>query len=386
MSWNDLLPRFHLPSLVLLVGLAVAAATVTVPCFVDGLMLVNTCPSGRHHCGHENEKTSLSVHTTTLVAHANSSMRRRRKILRGPLGTTCRRSTTTRHYQSMTEKDSISPSIVNSDSQQWEKGEDQDKHPSTLVSLEELTEYASQEGIDLTFNTLGPGYRSVARFDPPTTASNDSSASKKNKQEYNNKRNDEEEDSRLVLGYVEGFVRPSGNILHLDKMEAFQPILNRAKRQHQRQYELAVKNNNQGSINDANGDDDDDQIKEATASATVSSPTPPPPPPPVLYLGGISFGVGLLMGYQCLLHGKSKGCVRAEFLAIDDAPKQHRRLVKYYKRVGFQVVKYVGDDWKDIPDRLIWGGCGTLMTEEIDVLLTKWSKLIRLMKERSSEK
>jgi hypothetical protein len=107
-------------------------------------------------------------------------------------------------------------------------------------------------------------------------------------------------------------------------------------------------------------------------------------PPPILHLGGISFGVGLLMGYQCLLYGKARGCTTAEFLAIDDAPKQHKRLVKYYQRVGFRIVKYVGDDWKDVPDRLVWGGCGTLMTEDIDVLLEKWSKLLRLMMDRSA--
>ena len=378
---NDPLLRFQLSSLVGLIALAVAkgaaeataTATTFVPCcFADGLMLVNTRTGGRRHHGRENEKSSLMVPTTSFVSYANSPRRRRRRKIQGPLGTTFRQpsttTTTTRRYQSMTERDGISSSVTYADGQQQKDDQQEElEHPSSLVSLEELTEYASQEGIDLTFNLLGPGYRSVARFDPPKIASDDSTSSK-NKQEYIN--GNKEEDSRLVLGYVEGFVRPSGNILHLDKMEAFQPILNRAKRQYQRQYELA----------EGNDGGDDDQVTGETASATV------PSPPPILYLGGISFGVGLLMGYQCLLHGKSKGCTRAEFLAIDDAPKQHRRLVKYYKRVGFQVVKYVGDDWKDVPDRLVWGGCGTLMTEDIDVLLTKWSKLIRLMKERSNEK
>ena len=73
-------------------------------------------------------------------------------------------------------------------------------------------------------------------------------------------------------------------------------------------------------------------------------------------------------------------------MAIDDEEFQHKRLVRYYKRVGFQVVKYVGDDVTDIPARMVWGGCGTLMKEEIDVLMQKWSNLITLMDERAKEK
>jgi len=357
---------------VVVVGLAAAAATTSILSIplADGLMLtVDTGHRGRNH-----QEYSLVYNTASYVS-SSTRTRRRRSVV----GSLCgQRPTTTRHYQSTTESDEISFSAAtNTEGQQQQQQQQQQENPSALVSLEELTEYASQEGIDLTFNTLGPGYRSVARFDPPTASTskttststtntntsndNDSGATKKT-QEDNGSQSD---DSRLVLGYVEGFVRPYGNILHLDKMEAYQPILNRAKRQYQRQYELAINKK-------SNKDDDQGTALEA--------------PPPILYLGGISFGVGLLMGYQCLLYGKSKGCTRAEFLAIDDAPKQHRRLVKYYQRVGFQVVKYVGDDWNNVPDRLVWGGCGTLMTEDIDVLLEKWSKLIRLMKERSNDK
>jgi hypothetical protein len=82
--------------------------------------------------------------------------------------------------------------------------------------------------------------------------------------------------------------------------------------------------------------------------------------------------------------GLENGCNMAEFLAIDDEEFQHKRLVRYYKRVGFNVVKYVGEGFKDVPDRLIWGGCGTLMKEEIDILIRKWADLLSLMKQRSS--
>jgi hypothetical protein len=181
---------------------------------------------------------------------------------------------------------------------------------SPLWTADDVEQYAEERGVIISFTTLGPGYRAVARA---------------------------KHDESMILGYVEGFVRPTGNILHLDKMEVFKPMVERVKRQQ----------------------------------------------PDSLDFGGISFAIGLLMGYMCLLHGKEKGCNIGEFLAIDDEEFQHKRLVRYYKRVGFRVVKYVGEDITNIPDRLIWGGCGTLMKEDIDVLLRKWAKLLDLAKART---
>lgn len=179
-----------------------------------------------------------------------------------------------------------------------------------LWTENDVDQFAEDRGVVISFSTLGPGYRAVARA---------------------------KHDETMILGYVEGFIRPAGQILHLDKMEVFQPMVERVKRQ----------------------------------------------VPDSLNFGGISFGIGLLMGYTCLLYGKQKGCDVAEFLAINDEPFQHKRLVRYYKRVGFRVVKYVGDGITDIPDRLVWGGCGTLMREDIDVLIRKWANLMDLMKTRT---
>lgn len=178
---------------------------------------------------------------------------------------------------------------------------------------EQLDDYAESVGVVLTWSTLGPGYRAVAR-----AAHNES----------------------MVLGYVEGFIRPAGQILHLDKMEIFQPQLQKAREQ------------NPGS----------------------------------LQFGGVGIGLGVLMGYRCLLYGKEQGCSVAEFLAIDDEAFQHKRLVRYYQSAGFQIVKYVGDDFRDIPDRMVWGGCGTLMREELDILLSKWTRLMALMKRKSERR
>jgi hypothetical protein len=180
-----------------------------------------------------------------------------------------------------------------------------------LWTVENLEDYCDKTGVVVSFTTMGPGYRAVARA---------------------------KHDETMVLGYVEGFLRPGGAILHLDKMEVFKPVVKKAKQQR----------------------------------------------PELFDFGGVSFGIGLVMGYRCLLHGQENGCRVAEFLAIDDEEFQHKRLVRYYRRVGFQVIKYVGEDFMDIPDRLIWGGCGTLMREDLDVLIRKWADLLALMKERAS--
>lgn len=48
------------------------------------------------------------------------------------------------------------------------------------------------------------------------------------------------------------------------------------------------------------------------------------------------------------------------------------------------MIKYVGEDIRDIPDRLVWGGCGTLMREDVDTLLSKWTKTLFKAKLSSS--
>lgn len=140
-----------------------------------------------------------------------------------------------------------------------------------------------------------------------------------------------------IMGYVEGFSR--GKILHLDKMEVF---------------------------------------SKAVKSARQNNPQ--------FTGGGTILGVGLLMGYVCLLHGKAAGCQTAEFLAIDDEDYQHKRLVRYYTTAGMDIVKYVGDDFRDIPDRMVWGGCGTLLRKDIGSLMTFWSSILSRSVEKNKAK
>lgn len=176
---------------------------------------------------------------------------------------------------------------------------------------QELLEYASQQGVVLSLTTLGPGYRAVARS---------------------------KHDPLQILGYCEGFLRPGGKVLHLDKMEVFRKMVLRAREENPDGF---------------------------SSSGTV-------------------FGIGILLGFICLLHGRENGYSVGEFLAIDDEESQHRKLVRYYARSGFKIIKYVGDDFKDIPDRLIWGGCGTLMREDISTLLLNWTRLLEKAKSQAS--
>ena len=82
-----------------------------------------------------------------------------------------------------------------------------------------------------------------------------------------------------------------------------------------------------------------------------------------------------LLYYTRLPTGLEAGCTEAEFLAIDDEDFQHKRLVRYYKNSGFNIIKYIGDDFQDIPARMVWGGCGTLMRAKIADLMPLWTQL-----------
>jgi hypothetical protein len=189
---------------------------------------------------------------------------------------------------------------------------------STTTSLSvwtqsDLDDFAASQGVVLSLTTLGPGYRAIARSTQNETQ---------------------------ILGYVEGFIRPTGKLLHLDKMEVFRPMVKRVRLEN-----------------------------------------------PTFNGGGTNIGVGLLLGYMCVLHGKEQGsCVTAEFLAIDDADFQHKRLVRYYKNAGFDVIKYVGEGFQEIPDRLMWGGCGTLLRQDVDTLLNFWTGLMEKSKEKAASK
>lgn len=92
------------------------------------------------------------------------------------------------------------------------------------------------------------------------------------------------------------------------------------------------------------------------------------------------YGLGLILsvGVACWINERCPfGSRRAELLAIMDSPKQHATLVRYYRRLGFSVLREVGDDFGSFGDQIVWGGVGTLMEGYVDTFRAKWGTAIR---------
>ena len=65
---------------------------------------------------------------------------------------------------------------------------------------------------------------------------------------------------------------------------------------------------------------------------------------------------------------------KARLLAIYDTEGYSKKLVRYFKIIGFEVVKEVGSSPIDLFLRLIWGGAGTLMQGDCHNILKKIEK------------
>ncbi len=66
---------------------------------------------------------------------------------------------------------------------------------------------------------------------------------------------------------------------------------------------------------------------------------------------------------------ENTSCKRARLLAIYDQEGYSKKLVRYFRKIGFNITKEVGSSPSDLFIRLIWGGAGTLMKAEcIDIL------------------
>ena len=89
-------------------------------------------------------------------------------------------------------------------------------------------------------------------------------------------------------------------------------------------------------------------------------------------------GIGLYLAAAAFAWAVDNNFATGELLAIDDDFYTHKRLVKYYQRYGFKVVRYVGNNGlRDLADLLVWGGAGTLMSGDMHVLNKRWSRAIR---------
>tara|TARA_B100000886_G_scaffold91340_1_gene60373 strand:+ start:216 stop:716 length:501 start_codon:yes stop_codon:yes gene_type:complete len=71
---------------------------------------------------------------------------------------------------------------------------------------------------------------------------------------------------------------------------------------------------------------------------------------------------------------EKKSSNKARLLAIFDSEGYSKKLVRYFKLIGFEIVKEVGSSPLDLLLRLVWGGAGTLMKGECYSILTKLEK------------
>ncbi|KAL3638501.1 hypothetical protein CASFOL_017872 [Castilleja foliolosa] len=85
------------------------------------------------------------------------------------------------------------------------------------------------------------------------------------------------------------------------------------------------------------------------------------------------FGIGLFIGAVAIRHGYERGCKKAELLAINDTDLYHSKLVRFYKRLGFETVYEVrGSSVGDVSHMVVWGGVGTRMDANLQHLMIKW--------------
>ena len=73
---------------------------------------------------------------------------------------------------------------------------------------------------------------------------------------------------------------------------------------------------------------------------------------------------------------EKKNSKKARLLAIYDTEGYSMKLVRYFKIIGFRIVKEVGSSPIDLLLRLVWGGAGTLMKGDCIDILKKIEKKI----------
>ena len=64
-------------------------------------------------------------------------------------------------------------------------------------------------------------------------------------------------------------------------------------------------------------------------------------------------------------------CRSARLLAIFDEEGYSKKLVRYFRKIGFKEIKEVGSSPSDLLLRLVWGGAGTLMNGDCYKILNK---------------
>ena len=64
-------------------------------------------------------------------------------------------------------------------------------------------------------------------------------------------------------------------------------------------------------------------------------------------------------------------CLQATILAIRDSDAQHRRLVRYFRGLGFAPLRELAAGPADLAPRLLWGGSGLLMRADCTEVLRR---------------
>ena len=76
---------------------------------------------------------------------------------------------------------------------------------------------------------------------------------------------------------------------------------------------------------------------------------------------------------------EKKNIKKARLLAIYDTEGYSLKLVRYFKIIGFEIIKEVGSSPIDLFLRLVWGGAGTLMKGDCFHILNKIEKKLSLI-------
>ena len=77
---------------------------------------------------------------------------------------------------------------------------------------------------------------------------------------------------------------------------------------------------------------------------------------------------------------EKKASRKARLLAIFDSEGYSKKLVRYFRIIGFKIVKEVGSSPTDLFLRIIWGGAGTLMGGDCFSILNKIENKLFLIK------
>lgn len=71
-------------------------------------------------------------------------------------------------------------------------------------------------------------------------------------------------------------------------------------------------------------------------------------------------------------------CRQATILAIRDSEVQHRRLVRYFRQLGFNSLRELDAGVADLAPRLVWGGAGLLMRADCTEVLRRSGRRLGL--------